>query len=71
MPFPTALLTSSTLINLGLKIARRYGQTEVPDITPAQVRMLCAELRRIKRKYGHYELVEVISADGETVRITL
>ncbi len=71
MPFPTALLTSGTLMNLGLKIARKYGQTEIPDIKPSQVRRLCAELRRMKRKYGRYELVEIISADGETVRITL
>lgn len=32
---------------------------------------VCAELCRVKEKYGFWELVDIQSADGEKLQITL
>lgn len=41
------------------------------ELSPQDMKRLFAELRRIKKRYGSWELVEVCSADGQRVRITL
>lgn len=43
----------------------------VKEISPQAMKRLFAEFRRIKKRYGSWELVEVCSADGQRVRITL
>lgn len=40
-------------------------------ISPRDMKRLFAELRRIKKRYGAWELVDVRTGDGQRVRITL
>lgn len=86
IPIPTGLIFSKPSVWLYLKLTRKYashakeyipGEIEIsadafltgfPDET---VYALCAEIMRIKRRYGSWELVHVISADGSEVYITL
>ena len=68
---PTILLFSRGSAWLVEKLGRRYAKDTMMDLPPGSVPVLCAELRRIKRKYGTYSLVEVESSDGDVVRIQL
>lgn len=68
--FPTRLLFSKAVLKFGLKVGKRYSDT-VPDFPPAAVDALCDEIRRIKKNHCAWELVNIQSADGETVQITL
>ena len=70
LALPTRLIFSKTLMKLGLRFGRAYSP-DVPDLSPEAVDALCDEIRRIKKKYGSWELVEVLSAEGDTVQITL
>lgn len=67
---PTRFLFSKGMLKFGLWIGRKYSD-EVPDVPPEAVDALCDEIRRIKKSYGSWELVDVQSADGERVRIIL
>lgn len=57
----------------GLTLVGKGGRTGVnfDAVSEAALAAVFMELNRIKRKYGSWELVEVISAGGERVRITL
>ena len=86
IPIPTGLIFSKPSVWLYLKLARTYASyakeyipenieisvdallTRLPD---EAVYALCAEIKRIKRRYGSWELVEVISSDGDEVHISL
>lgn len=70
MVLPTALIFSKGLLKFGLRVGRKYS-SEVPDIPPEIIDALCAEIRRIKKKHGSWELVNVQSADGEHVQIMI
>lgn len=66
---PTRLVFSRFVIRLALKSGRLGdGMDKIP---PEAVERIAAELNRVKSRYGSWELVEVESADGETVKITL
>ncbi len=67
---PTRLLFSKGILKFGLKVGKRYSDA-VPDIPPEAVDALCDEIRRIKKTHASWELVDIRSADGETVRIVL
>jgi hypothetical protein len=43
----------------------------MPELSAAQLKGLCRELKRIRKQHGHYELLCVEGADGDLVRITL
>lgn len=67
---PTGLICSRGTAWLVLRTC--HGHAECPESLPPQaLPALFAELRRIKKKYGHWDLVEVESADGEYVCIRL
>lgn len=83
---PTSLIFSKPSVWLYLKLAKKnvvYAQRYMPDDVDVSVNSLfdnlpeeavyavCDELRRIKRKYGSWELVNVESSDGSYVKITL
>lgn len=72
---PTALLTSPHLLSFGYwvvkKTSSQYADGPMPDMDAKTLKRLCDELKRIKKKYGRYQLVEVTNAQGETVTITL
>lgn len=67
---PTRLLFSKTVLKFGLRMGRKYSD-QMPDIPPETVEALCDEIRRIKKKHGAWELVDVQSGDGEMVQIIL
>ena len=86
IPVPTGLIFSKPSVWLYLKIARKYSsraQKYIPENVEGQADKflsnlpdeaayaLCAEIMRIKRKYGHWDLVDVESAGGERVRVSL
>ncbi len=78
IPIPTGLLFGKTAIRLWLKIARSaVGRASDRDaeafhrIPDAAIAAFCEELMRVKKKHGHWDLVEVRSADGEEVLIRL
>ena len=86
IPIPTAMIFSKPSVWLYLKLARKYS-SEAKKYIPQDIEIsadafltklpeeavyaLCAEIMRIKRRHGSWPLVEVKSASGEEVHITL
>ena len=68
---PTNLVFSKPVQYLANHTARKYAPEAMKGISPQAMDALFAEIRRIKKKYGSWELVEVRSSDGETIQITL
>ena len=68
---PTRLLFGKTVVKLANTIGRRYAAEALEGISPEALELLCAELRRIKKKHGSWDLVDVQSADGDIVQIVL
>lgn len=68
---PTSWIFSRGSAFLAEKLGRKYAPESMVDIPPDAIPILCAELRKIKKKYGTYELVEMETAGGEYVKITL
>ena len=68
---PTSLFLGKTMVKLAYAIGRRHAGESMEKIPPEALEVFCAELRRIKKKYGSWELVEIRSAGGSIVRITL
>ena len=68
--FPTNLLIGKTVVKIANTIGRRYTDA-LEDIPPEALEIFCAELRRIKKKYGAWELVDIESSEGDIVQIVL
>ena len=68
---PTRMIFSRPVQYLANHTARKYAPKAMENISPEAMGALFSELRRIKKKYGSWDLVEVQSADGEIVRIIL
>ena len=68
---PTALLFSSgsawLLQNTGLKLAG----LDKKNIPPQAMKLIFAELRKLKKEKGSWELVNVETADGRQIKILL
>ena len=71
IPLPTNLVFSRGTVWLADRFGRKYAGDAMKDIPPEALDRLFGEFRRIKRQYGHWTLVEVRSANGEEVEITL
>lgn len=71
VPFPTCLVFSRGSAWIANHIGRRYAGDAMKEIPPEAMDALFAEFRRIKSKHGSWELVNVQSADGDIVKITL
>lgn len=86
IPIPTGLIFSKPSVWLYLKLARKYSSRAskyIPEdieisvdpilnnIPDEAVYALCAEIMRIRRKYGKWTLVEVSASSGEEITITL
>ena len=69
--FPTGLFFSRPVQYLANHTARKYAPEAMKNISPEAMDALFSELRRIKKMHGSWDLVEVRSADGEYVKITL
>ena len=68
---PTGLLFSRATVYLFDKVGRKYAGDAMKNIPPEALNKIFAEFRRIKRKHGHWELVDLESADGDIVKIVL
>lgn len=68
---PTGLVFGRPSLWLINSVGRKYAPDALASIPQDTLEALWAEMRRIKRKYGRWDLVEVDSADGEYVKITL
>ena len=68
---PTNLIFGKLTVKLVNTVGRKYAGESLEKIPPEALEKLFAQLRRIKKKHGSWELVEVESADGSIVRITL
>ena len=66
LPIPNACL------DIGLRIAARNlsGREDFP-LTEEQLRLLARELRNARKIHGRMTLVDVETAEGETVKIVL
>ena len=86
IPIPTGLIFSKPYVWLYLKLARKFSsrtKNYIPEDTEGAAEdvleripdealfAICAEIKRIKRRYGSWELVNVRTADGEEIQITL
>ena len=75
IPVPNILLTSHHVLAFGYWVVRKtsgkYSPQPMPELSAAQLKGLCRELKRIRKQYGHYEFICVEGADGDLVRITL
>ena len=69
--FPTGWIFGRGSAWLAEKLGRKFAPEAMAKLPPGSIPVLCAELRRIRKQYGPYELVEVESASGEHVKITL
>ena len=68
---PTNLIFGRGTVWLANHFGRKYAGEAMQDIPPEALDRLFAEFRRIKRRYRRWTLVEVHSADGSDVEITL
>lgn len=68
---PTGLIFSRGTVWLFNRVGRKYAGNAMNQIPPEALNALFAEFRRIKRKHGSWDLVEVESASGEKVIIRL
>lgn len=68
---PTWLVFSQFSLWLINGVARRHAPNDMANIPPEALEAIWAEMCRIKKKYGGWDLVEVESSDGEYVKITL
>lgn len=75
IPVPNILLTSHHVLAFGYWVVRKtsgkYSPQPMPELSAAQLKGLCRELKRLRKQHGHYELLLVEGADGDLVRITL
>ncbi len=69
LTLPTKLIFNSFVLKRVLK-SRRLTKA-VNGLSPEAADQLVAELNRIKKKQGSWTLVEVLTADGEQVTITI
>lgn len=72
---PNCMLTSHHFLAffywITKKTSGKYSPQPMPDLSAAQLKPLCRELRRIRKSHGAYELVEVQSGKGQQVKIVL
>lgn len=71
IPLPTNLLFSRGSAWLADRVGRHYAGDAMKDLSARDMEKLFAELRRIKKRYGSWELVDVRSCDGEGVQVIL
>lgn len=68
---PTRLVFSKATVWLANHFGRKYAGDAMKDIPPEAMDALFAEFRRIKKKHGSWELVDVETAGGERVKVVL
>lgn len=64
--FPTSLLCSKLTLSIAL-----HASKETIEFNDKQKEMVIAILKKCKKEYKHVRLVDVETADGEIVQITV
>lgn len=68
---PTKLIFNARFLSFGIRLANKYAPNQIPNVDPVILENLCNEICRIKSKYGHWELINVESANGDYVKVIL
>lgn len=68
---PTNLIFSKPVALLGGTVGKKYAGDAMKNLSAKDLDRLFAEFRRIKRTHGTWNLVEIESADGDSVHIIL
>ena len=68
---PTGLVFSPLGARFICRYGLQYAGDAMKDVSPEALKALFAEFRRIKRKHGSWELVDIESSDGELVKVVL
>ena len=68
---PTCFVFSPLVARLGCRYGLQYAGDAMKDISPEALAALFAEFRRIKRKYGSWELVNIESCNEDIVKVIL
>ena len=75
---PTKMIFSRPAVKIYLYIARKYAGAHADQAEAAFEKIpdelllaACREICRVKDRYGSWELVDIHSADGEHINITL
>ena len=68
---PTMLVFNPLIAKIAVRHGLPYAGDSRKEISPEAISALFAEFRRIKKKYGSWELVMVESSDGDLVKIIL
>lgn len=68
---PTKLILGRSVIYLANTVGRKYAGEHMNTISPEALDALFAEFRRIKTRYGKWDLVNMESATGEIIKIIL
>ena len=71
IPLPTSLLFSDLTAYICTKAIERYVPERAHYFNDYQLKALFQAIRQIKRQRGSWVLVDVKSADGQTVKITI
>ena len=71
LPVPTDLVFSKAAVWIAFRIMNYYLNDSLPTLPSASMERLFAELQRTKHKYSRWTLVEVRTADGKEVTVTL
>lgn len=68
---PTGLVFSKPVALLGSTVGKKYVGDAMKDLSAKDLDRLFAEIRRIKRIHRGWTLVEIESANGDSIHITL
>ena len=68
---PTGLVFSPLGARFICRYGLQYAGDAMKDLSPEALSALFAEFRRIKKKHGSWELVNIESSDGDLVKVTL
>lgn len=68
---PTRLLFSKRVVHLISRVAGKWVPDVVDKIPMELLEAALDELVRTKKRYGSWELLEIQSAEGEYIKITL
>lgn len=71
IPLPTSLIFSDLTAYIGTKAIEKYVPERARYFNDYQLKALFRAIRQIKRQRGSWVLVDVQSADGQTVKITI
>lgn len=71
IPVPNFLLFSPTLLDLFMKVGIIQSARPMPNLSKETVRSICAALQVYSKAHGSWPLVQVESAGGAKVTITI